>query len=302
MNVEALRIFYEVGRHRSFSRAAAELRVTQSAVSQAVAQIEKELEKQLIDRSHRPPQLTPAGERFFVGCKDALERLDRAITQMRELDSEVVGAVHVASIYSVGLYHTDAIRKFMETYPKANVRLQYLRPNLVVEAVRQGEANLGLISYPRESRELAVVPWKEEEMVVVCPPGHRLAAKQIVGLEDLSGENFIAFDEDLTIRRQVDSVLGRKAEVRVVMEFDNVETMKQAVQIGAGIAILPEACVTHAVAGGTLCAIRLSDGGLFRPVGIIHRRGKPLSRAAATFMELLTGVAIAGETNGNGTK
>lgn len=266
--------------------------MTQPAASMAVQQLERELDRQLVDRSHRPPQLTPAGERFFAGCREILDILDKTLCHIHELDDEVAGPVHVASIYSVGLYHTDVIRRFMELYPKANVRLQYLRPNLVVEAVLNGDAALGLLSYPRETRELEVNLWKEEEMVLVCPPSHRLAALRTAPLEQIRGENFIAFDSDLAIRKQVDAALHRhKVEVRVAMEFDNIETMKQAVQVGAGISILPEATVMQEVKSGSLAGVRIDGTELVRPVGLIYRKDKPLSLAATKFIDLLVGSA-----------
>lgn len=244
----------------------------------------------MIDRSRRPPQLTTAGDRFFAGCRDILDILDNTLAQMHELDDEVAGPVHVASIYSVGLYHTSAIRHFMELYPKAMVRLQYLRPNLVLQAVLDGDATLGLVSYPRETRELAVLPWKEEEMVLVCPPTHKLAGLPSASLEQISGENFIAFDGDLVIRKQVDAALHRhKVEVQVAMEFDNIETMKQAVSVGAGITILPEATVMQEVLERSLAAVHLDPPELVRPVGVIYRKDKPLSLVAAKFIELLAG-------------
>ncbi|MFO0946499.1 MAG: LysR family transcriptional regulator [Planctomycetota bacterium] len=293
MNIEALRVFCEVARQRSFTRAASALHLTQPAASMAVQQLEKELGRQLVDRSRRPPQLTTAGDRFFAGCREILEILDNTLAQMHELDDEIAGPVHVASIYSVGLYHTSAIRHFMELYPKAMVRLQYLRPNLVVQAVLEGDATLGLVSYPKENRELAVLPWKEEEMVLVCPPTHRLASQKTATLEALSGENFIAFDSDLVIRKQVDAALHRhKAGVSVAMEFDNIETMKQAVSVGAGITILPEATVMQEVQEGSLAAVHLNPPELVRPVGVIYRKDKPLSLVATKFIELLAGSTL----------
>lgn len=292
MNIDSLRVFCEVARQRSFTRAAANLRMTQPAASMAVQTLEKELGQLLVDRSRRPPQLTPEGERFYHGCRESLDRLDRAVAEMRALSKEVAGPVHVASIYSVGLYHNDVVRRFLETYPNANVRLQYLRPNMVVDAVLQGDAAIGLVSYPRETRDLGVTLWKEEEMVLVCPSTHRLAATPSVRLSDLEGENFIAFDADLVIRSQVDAALHRRrVEVRIAMEFDNIETMKQAVQVGAGVSILPEATVQAEVKSGSLAAVRFIPSELVRPVGIIYRKDKPLSLAAQKFIELLAGAA-----------
>src|SRR5699024_7542109 len=145
--------------------------------------VERELSAQLVDRRRRPLCLTPAGDHFFGAARDILDQFDRAVAQIRELENDNVGPITVASIYSVGLYHADAVRSFMAASPRATVRLQSLRPNLVVEAVLRGEATLGLVSYPKPTKNLAVVPWREEEMVFVCPTDHPLAGQPTVRLD-----------------------------------------------------------------------------------------------------------------------
>jgi DNA-binding transcriptional LysR family regulator len=290
MNLDSLRVFCEVARQRSFSKAAEKLDVTQSAVSQTVQQVERELSAQLVDRRRRPLYLTPAGDRFFAAARDILDQFDRAVVEIRELENDVVGPITVASIYSVGLYHADAVARFMAAYPRATVRLQYLRPNVVVEAVLGGEATLGLMSYPKPTKDLDVVPWREEEMVFVCPPNHPLAGRKTIRLEEAAEHSVVGFDPDLEIRKRTDAAFRkRKLEPRVVLEFDNIETVKQAVQVGSGISFLPEETVKQAAATGTLAVAKLDPPDLRRPVGIIFRRGKPLSAAAVKFIETLTG-------------
>ena len=292
MNLDSLRVFCEVARQRSFSKAAEKLDVTQSAVSQTVQQVERELSAQLVDRRRRPLCLTSPGERFFAAARDILEQFDHAVAEIRELENDVVGPITVASIYSVGLYHADAVRSFMAAYPRATVRLQYLRPNLVVEAVLSGEATLGLTSYPKPTKELAVVPWREEEMVFVAPPDHVLAGRAAVRLDEAAEHPIVGFDPDLEIRKRTDAAFRkRKLDPRVVLEFDNIETVKQAVQVGSGVALLPEETVRQAAATGSLALARLDPPDLRRPVGVIYRRGKPLSAAAVKFIETLTGRA-----------
>lgn len=289
MKLEAIRIFCDLARYQSFSRAASAHQVSQSAVSQAVRHLEQLLGTRLVDRAHRPPELTPAGQIFFEGCKDLLDRFDRTEARVRATSDEVAGPIHVASIYSVGLYDPGYIRRFMERYPKANVRLVYLRPNRVYDAVANDEADLGFISYPRPTRTIDCIPWREEEMVLVCHPAHRLARQKKVRLDQLQGENFVAFDSDLIIRKKVDAALRRrKVSVNRVMEFDNVETMKQAVQVGAGLSILPAHTVRQDVKNATLAAIPLQPRELVRPIGIIHKRNKPFTPTVRQFVATLT--------------
>jgi DNA-binding transcriptional LysR family regulator len=233
--------------------------------------------------------LTPEGETYYEGCRKLVQRYDALEDEVRTLHEEVAGRVRVASIYSVGLHHMSRyMQQFLAQYPKANVRLEYQHPHRVYEAVEKDHADLGLVSYPRASRTIEAIGWREEPMVLVCAPGHRLANLTRARFEDLSGEKVVGFDSDLTIRREIDRVLQlHDVEVRVVMEFDNIETIKRAVEIDAGVALLPEPTVRREVETGTLAAIPLATDELVRPLGIIHRRGKELASTTRRFIELL---------------
>ncbi|HEY1784109.1 MAG TPA: LysR family transcriptional regulator [Pirellulales bacterium] len=289
MHIKGLKVFCDVVGWRSFSRAADENGISQSGASQVVHQLEQRLGVKLIDRSKRPFVLTPEGETYYEGCRKLVQRYDALEDQVRTLHEEVAGRVRVVSIYSVGLHLMNRyLQQFLSHYPKANVRLEYQHPHRVYEAIEKDQADIGLVSYPRASRSIDAIPWREEPMVLVCSANHPLAALKLVELESLQDENFIGFDSDLTIRRELDRVLQlHDVEVRVVMEFDNVETMKRAVEIGAGVSILPQPAVAAEVAGGTLVAVPLATDELVRPLGIIHRRGKDLSSTTRRFIDLL---------------
>jgi hypothetical protein len=180
------------------------------------------------------------------------------------------------------------LQQFLTQYPKANVRLEYQHPHRVYEAVEKDQADIGLLSYPRASRTIEAIGWREEPMVLVCSPSHRLAGRRSVAFDELAGENFIGFDSDLTIRREIDRVLeSHDVEVRMVMEFDNIETMKRAVEIDAGVSFLPEPSVAREVTAGTLVAVPLAADSLVRPLGIVYRRGKELSSTTRRFIALL---------------
>jgi len=158
----------------------------------------------------------------------------------------------------------------------------------VYEAVENDQADIGLISYPKSSRTIKAIMWRAEPMVLVCAPTHRLAKRDKVSLEEMEGEAVVSFDSDLTIRREIDRALAaHNAEVRVVMEFDNIETIKRAIEIDAGAAFLPEPTVSREVAAGTLCKVPLTTDELVRPLGILHRRGKELGVTVRRFIELL---------------
>jgi DNA-binding transcriptional LysR family regulator len=295
MQLKSLKIFCDVVGWRSFSRAASENGISQSGASQVVNQLERRLGVKLIDRSKRPFVLTPEGETFYEGCRKLVQRYDALEDQVRTLHEEVAGRVRVVSIYSVGLHHMSRyLQEFLSQYPKANVRLEYQHPHRVYEAVEKDHADLGLVSYPRASRAIEAIGWREEPMVLVCAPDHRLAAYTLVTFDDLAGENVIGFDSDLTIRREIDRVLQvHDVEVNVAMEFDNIETIKRAVEIHAGVALLPAPTVLREVEAGSLVMVPLATNELVRPLGIIHRRGKELGSTTLRFIELLRSEAEA---------
>ena len=289
MHLKSLKVFCDVVGRRSFSRAASENGISQSGASQIVNSLEEHLGVKLIDRTKRPFVLTPEGEVYYEGCRKLVQRYFALEEQVRTLHEEVAGRVSVASIYSIGLSHMNLfVQRFLRDYPKANVHLQYQHPRRVYELVETDQVDLGLVSYPRSSRTIKATTWREEPMVLVCAPGNRLAHRELVALEDLHGLDVIGFDADLEIRNEIDRVLSAKGvEVRVTMEFDNTETIKRAVEIDAGISLLPEPTVDREVAAGALVARPIAGIDLKRPIGIVQRRGKELGKTARRFMQLL---------------
>ena len=289
MNIETLRIFCDVVQRQSFSRGAAANGVSQSAATQSVHRVERHFDVQLIDRTKRPFVLTPEGQICYEGFRGVLELYDGVVSRVSSLREEIGGLVRVAAIYSVGLHDmTRCMQDFMRSYPKAKVRLEYLRPNKVYDAVLNAEADLGIVSYPVASPDLNVITLRSERMLLICHPDHKLARESAVTAEHLQDEEFVTFDGDLSIRKEIDRYLHqRSVSVRTMMEFDNIETIKQAVAIGAGVSILPGPTVRHEVSNGTLAAIRLIAPELRRPIGIIHRHRRVFSPTTAKFVEML---------------
>jgi DNA-binding transcriptional LysR family regulator len=289
MHLRNVEIFCDTVAHRSFSKAAEMRGVSQPAVSQAIHQIEDRLGVTLIDRSQRPLELTPAGRVYYEGCRKLLDDYRELEDQVQQFNGRVSGRVRVASIYSVGLLQMTAhVREFEHRFPDVELRLDYLHPDEVYSRVRSDEADIGLVSFPRDGGDISCIPWQEQEMGLVVPPRHRLAELSGVKLSELDGEDFVGFTDDLTIRRETDRLLKKyRVAVTVIHEFDNVENLKRAVEIGAGVSILPLASVRRETESGLLRAIPFLDVQFTRPLGIIHKRHKHLSTAAERFVELL---------------
>ena len=267
--------------------------VTQSAASQHVQEVERRLGASLLDRSKRPLELTPAGKLYADFCRDVMRQEDEFQLSLERLKQEVEGTVRVASIYSVGLSEMSRLsEEFSLSHPTARLEVEYMRPDKVYAAVSGGQADLGLVSYPQSSREIAAIPWRDEEMRLAMPPVHALAARQVVLAADLAGIDFIGFDEDLSIRREIDRFLrARGVTVHIVMHFDNIQMIKEAVALGSGVSILPARSMQAEIEQGRLVAVDLEAPGLVRPVGIVHRRRKKFNRAAQAFLELLLPVS-----------
>jgi DNA-binding transcriptional LysR family regulator len=303
MQIEALKIYCDVARFRSFSRGAEANDVLQSSASQAVQNIEEDLGVSLIDRSCRPWELTEEGKLFYDGCREVLEKYEDVIARVKHVRASGNSVIRVAAIYSVNMRDmTQRVQDFSRSHPDARVEVEYAHPDRVLERVLNDEVELGIISYPEERRGLTVLPWREQEMVLVCPPQHRLAKLKSVEVKQLRNEIFVGFDTDLVIAKKIERFLkDQGVEPNVTVRFDNIEAAKRAVEAGSGIAILPLPTLEHELQLGMLSAVPLANGRFTRPLGIIHRKGRKFYPNTEAFIEVLkNGTNGAHAKNGNG--
>ncbi len=291
MDIERARLFRDIAQSRSVSKGAKLNGISQSAASQHIQDLEEQLGVALLDRTSRPLTVTDGGKLYLDLCRDVLRRQDEFQAALERMKAEVEGTVRVASIYSVGLSEMSQLeQEFSRRYPEAHLEVEYLRPEKVYEAVVTDRADLGLLSYPEPTKEVTVLPWREEEMVVAASPYHALAAKSELRPEDLEGLDFVGFDEDLPIRREIDRFLREHhVQVNLTLHFDNLQMIKEAVAHGEGVSIMPARVMEEEVAQGRLVPIPISISSLrlYRPVGIVHRRKKRFHRAGQAFLELL---------------
>ena len=287
MQLESLKMFCEVVETGSFSRAAQLNHVTQSAVSQQIRALENRYEQKLLSRSARQVTPTPAGERLFRGCKEILARFGEVEQEIREQSAEVVGTCTVSTIYSVGLHELQNIqRALLRTHPKVNMRLIYRRNDQVYDDVILGAAEIGVVAYPQPRAGVDILPFRDDKLVLVSAPTHPFAAKSKIAVSALAGTPFIAYDREAPTRKALDRIFREKGlELEPVMEMDNVETIKRAVELGVGVSVLPAATVQHEVNTGTLVAKPFADGNFLRPIGLLVRKGKYLDRASQAVLD-----------------
>jgi DNA-binding transcriptional LysR family regulator len=289
MTLEHLKLFRDIALARNVSHGAEVCGVSQSAASQYLHETERLLGVQLLDRRVRPIELTEAGRLYYEFCRDVLRRQEEFEESLDKLKGLVQGTVRVAAIYSVGLSDMSRLQlELSRRMPEAELLVEYLRPEKVYDAVLTEQADLGLVSYPESNREIAAIPWREEKMMVAAAPSHPLATRETLDLADLARQNFVAFDDELRVGREVKRYIRESgAQLNVVMHFDNIQTMKEAVVLGSSISIMPVRVLRNDIEQGRLVAIPIKGCKLVRPLGIIHRRRKTFNRATRTFLELL---------------
>ena len=292
MQIETLKIFCDLVDTKSFSRAAEANYVTQSAVSQQVRGLETKFKRKLLERmrGRRELQLTKDGEAFYQASRNVVAAYLRLEETMRTLTGTVSGTLHVATVYSIGLHELPpAIRRFMALYPEAKIDLEYSRTTSIVRDVLAGTVELGIVAYPKKKSGLQIVPMQGDRLVLICPPGHSLAKQKQVSARALAGLDFVLFERDIPTRQATDRILrAHDVAIHKVAEFDNIETIKRAVEIGVGVAIVPRPAVVDEQRSGQLVVIALAEPEWTRAVGIIHRTDRTLSTAARKFIQLLT--------------
>ncbi|HSK70278.1 MAG TPA: LysR family transcriptional regulator [Pyrinomonadaceae bacterium] len=291
MHIETLNVFCDLVEMQSFSLAAERNFVTQSAVSQQIRTLEEKFKRRLLERvrGRREIRLTPAGEVFYRESKNVLECYDQLQESMRSLVGKIGGVVKVATVYSVGLHELPPkVREFMSKFPAAKIDLEYSRTTRVVRDVLDGTVELGIVSFPEQRRGLTVVPMQSDRLVLICPPDHEFAEREQIKSKELNGRDFVLFERDIPTRKATDKILkANGVEVRKVAEFDNIETIKRAVEVGFGLAIVPHPAVRDEKKNGQLAVVELAEKDWVRPVGVIYRSDRNLSLAAKKFVQLL---------------
>jgi LysR family transcriptional regulator, transcriptional activator of the cysJI operon len=291
MQIESLKVFCDLSETESFTKAAQINEITQSAVSQQVSALERTFKALLIERSKKKFRLTREGEILYDYAKQVINLYDSLYNKLQEVRDVVGGTIRVSTIYSIGLHDLPQyLKRFLKSYPTVNVHVEYRRSNQVYEDVLGNADDLGLVAYPVKDPKLEIVPLRKDKLVLICHPKHPLAKSQNVSLKDLAGQKFVAFEPDIPTRKAIDKALrDASVEVQTAMEFDNIETVKRAVEIDAGISIVPATTVTQEVAKHTLEAIELENGNLARPLAVIYKKNKVLSPAMKQFISTLKG-------------
>lgn len=291
MQIGTFKIFCDLAETGSFSKAANLSGITQSAVSQQIRALENRFEVTLVERGRRNFALTPEGTAFLEASKEILDVYEHLGDRLQEMRNVVAGDLRIASIYSIGLHDLAPVLKlYRERFPDVEVHVEYRRSTEVYAEVADGNVDLGLVAFPAKKKGLQVETFRTDRMILICHPNHPLASRKQVSLSQLDGERFISFAVDQPTRKVIDKLFRDAGiEVKQVMEFDNIETVKRAVEIENGISIVPARTVESEVRLGSLVAVKLSKPELTRPLGIVTRRNRAKSPSQKEFVKVLMG-------------
>ena len=289
MQIESLKVFCDLAETESFTKAAQINGVTQSAVSQQISSLERQFKSLLIERSKKKFRLTREGQVLYEYSKQIIQTYDALHSRLQEIKDIISGTIRVATIYSIGLHDLPPyIKRFLKDYPTVHIHVEYRRANQVYEDVLGNVVDVGLVAYPSKDAKLEIVPLRKDPLVLICHPQHPFAKQKGIKLKNIAGQKFIGFEPDIPTRKALDKIFKEHGvSVTNVMEFDNIETVKRAVEIDAGISIVPQATIAQEISKQTLAQVTLDDAEFFRPLAAIYKRSKVLSPALRQFLAML---------------
>jgi DNA-binding transcriptional LysR family regulator len=289
MQIESLKVFCDLAETESFTKAAQINGITQSAVSQQISSLERQFKSLLIERSKKKFRLTREGQVLYEYSKQIIQTYDSLHSRLQEIKDIISGTIRVSTIYSIGLHDLPPyMKRFLKAYPSVHVHVEYRRSNQVYEDVLSNVVDLGLVAFPSKDSKLEVVSLRKDSMVLICHPQHPFAKQKAIKLASISGQKFIGFEPDIPTRKAIDKILkDHGVQVQNVMEFDNIETVKRAVEIDAGISIVPQGTIVQEVNKQTLVQVQFEDAQFFRSLAAIYKKNKVLSPAMKQFLAIV---------------
>lgn len=289
MYIQTLQVFCDLAEAGSFSGGARLRGISQSAVSQQVSALEREFGVCLVNRSRGGLSLTAEGEAFLKACQEILGVYRQIPERLAAVEVGLSGEIRVAAVPSIGLYELpDRLKGFREAHPGVSVSVDYRRAPAVYAAVSEGVADIGLVAFPSRRTGLHTEVFDEDELVVICPPGHPLALEERLVARSLLAHRFVAFKPDIPTRRAVDRAFrGKGIRLEPHVEFDGVDLVKRAVEVEGGVSIVPRKTVSGEVARGVLVVRELEDAKLVRPLGMVFRHNQVRPPAWKSFIGAL---------------
>lgn len=286
--LQQLRLFAAVAEHKSVTRAAEEVHLTQPAVSIQIKRLESKVGMPLIEHIGKELHLTVAGEEVFDAAKDVLERLSDLENTLNDLQGEVAGPLNVHVVSSGKYFMPHLLGSFVRRYPKVEPRLQITNRASLLAGLAKNQSDLYIMGQPPEGVAVVDYPFLENVLVVVARPDHPLAGKKKIPLARIATERFVGRESGSGTRKAVEKLFHDKGlDITAYIELDSAEGIKQGVIGGLGIGVLSKHSLRLEIEAGELVILDVQGFPLRRRWYVSHREGKRLSRAAQVFLQYL---------------
>ncbi|WP_324779652.1 LysR family transcriptional regulator [Thiobacillus sedimenti] len=288
LTLRQFRIFEAVARNLSFSRAAAELHLSQPAVSMQVRGIETILGMPLTEQVGRRIHLTDAGREVLHASQAITARLDDLQHNLAQLKSVDSGSLRLAVTSTVNAVATGILVRFRGRYPGVAVHLGVSNRAEVLELLASNRIDLAIMGQVPEGLELSATRFMDNPLVVIAPPDHPLARKRRVTLEQVAAEPFLVREAGSGTRGAMERFFAaRGLEIRSSMEMSSNEAIRQAVQAGLGLGILSLQTLELELALKRLAVLKVEGFPIMRHWYVVHRADKRLSPVAQAFKEFV---------------
>jgi DNA-binding transcriptional LysR family regulator len=282
------KIFADLVETKSFIETAKLNGITQASVSLQLRLMERHFKTLLIDRSQKRFHMTSEGMLVYDGGKEILYQYEKLLCNLKEMNKIISGTIRISTIPTIGLHVLPPyIKKLTQDYPSMKVQVEYRRVDFVYEDILHNSADFGLVDFPVKMNQIEMIPFRNDYFVLITHPSHQLAHDGEVKLSALAGQKVIGLEPGGRYRAAIDRILQENIKIEPVMKFDNIETVKQAVEIGAGVAVVPQSTVLKEVEQGSLVAMQFKGPKFIRPLAILHRKGRMLMPEMKKFIEML---------------
>jgi DNA-binding transcriptional LysR family regulator len=287
MDINQLEVLVTVARERSFSRAAEVLNRTQPAISQAIRRLEQEIGETLFDRSSKDGTLTFAGKVLLDYARQMLNLRYNAQVALVEMRNLHHGKVTISANEHTVFYLLPVIKRFRELHPAIKIEVHRGVASRIPKQITAREVELGVISFTPSDESLRSMKVMSDELVLIVSPKHKLAAKRVVSIKELSDETFVAHNAPSPYRQKVIETFDRyKTGLDISVELPSLEAIKKLVEDDVGVALVPKLTAQSEINAGTLCALSVKEMKLTRKLNIIYRKNSELSHAAKAFLSV----------------